>query len=342
MNESRSEPSIRQHFETALSLHRQGLLDAAERAYTEVLCRDPAHLEAMHHLGVVYARTRRGRQAVPLIARVVAQSPGHADAHLNLANTLAGLMRHKQAIAHYEKALALKPGLSAAASGAAAARQARDDLEALAGKAHAAGGSVATRLWARAEGLREQGLAGEALRYYEASLAAAPGNATVLTNRGNVLRHLGRLDEALTSHDTAAAADDTLANVHSNRGIVLLELGRPEESLAACDRAVGLDGTLAEARFNQGNALKALGRLPEAIAAYSRASTLKSGYADALANKATCHLLQGDFETGLPLYEHRQASGASAGIAATGSLASADRTLRASGCSSTTSSTWAT
>jgi tetratricopeptide (TPR) repeat protein len=305
LSEFQARPSINHLFEAALALHRAGRLDAAERAYTDVLRRDPGHLEALHHLGVAYAQLGRAREALPLIRRVLGVSPQHAGAHLNLANALIRLMRHEQAILHYEKALSLKPGLAAASAGAAAARAAREELSTLAEHAAGAGTSAGLRLGVRAEALREQGLLAEAVRYYEASLCAAPGNALILTNRGNVLRDLGRLEEALASHDAAVEADGALAIAHSNRAIALIELGQPEASLAACDTAISLDGALAQAHFNRGNALKALGRLPDAITAFERAIALKPGYADALANVATCHLLCGDLATGLPLYEHR-------------------------------------
>lgn len=298
--------TIRQRFEGALALHRQGRLAEAERAYAEVLRDEPSHVEALHHLGVVLAQSQRPGQAVGLIEQVVAQCPDHAEAHLHLANALVALLRLEQAVSHFDRAAALKPSLAHAATGRAAALRQRGDLDALAAAAAGAGPQAAARLWRRAEALREQGLLAEALTFYDAALSAGAGDALLLSHRGNVLRELGRLEEALASHDRALAAAPATAGALCNRGIVLLDLGRPEPSLADCDHAIALDAGLAAAHFNRGNALRHLGRLEEAIAAYERAVVLQPRYPDALFNKALCHLLLGDFETGLPLYEHRR------------------------------------
>src|SRR5579871_3830281 len=109
-----SNPAITQQFEAALQHHRAGRLRQAELDYRLVLAREPEHVEALHHLGVIAHQSRRDDVAVDLIRRAIALQPDHAEAHCNLGNALRSRGDLAAAIAEFRRAIALKPALAEA------------------------------------------------------------------------------------------------------------------------------------------------------------------------------------------------------------------------------------
>jgi tetratricopeptide (TPR) repeat protein len=294
--------------EDALTLHQAGRLAEAERLYREILQGEPQHFDALHFLGVAAYQQGRNAEAAHLISRAIAINGTYAPAHSNLANALEAAGEIDRALAAYRRALELQP----------------DFVDALVnlGALHAGRGEH--------EAARE---------CYERALALDPNQAVAHTNLGNVFNDLGRLDEAAACHQRALAIDPRLGVAHSNLGNVLRAQGRVPEALEAYRRALALAPDLAEAHANLGNVLADEGQLDEAIGAYRRALTLRPNYAEAHANlgntlvqagnlpaaDASCRealrlkpdsahsrftyallrLLEGDYATGLPLYESR-------------------------------------
>src|SRR5262249_25512939 len=62
--------------------------------------------------------------------------------------------------------------------------------------------------------------ADERLRWFQAAVAAAPGNAAALNDLGLALNDKGLSDEAIAYFRKAIEADPTLANAHNNLGLV--------------------------------------------------------------------------------------------------------------------------
>ena len=76
-------------FSEALRHHFSGRFEPAERAYRDVLSRDPAHADALHHLGLIDLHFGRIERAVVWIRKSVLASPNQPDAFSNLAYCLA-------------------------------------------------------------------------------------------------------------------------------------------------------------------------------------------------------------------------------------------------------------
>ena len=68
-------------FETAIGLHEQGDLAAAERHYRMVLAKLPGHVGALHRLGLVRAQRGAPDEGVGLLRRALRREPTSAPAH---------------------------------------------------------------------------------------------------------------------------------------------------------------------------------------------------------------------------------------------------------------------
>ena len=155
-------------------------------------------------------------------------------------------------------------------------------------------------LWAQA-GRNE-----EALEMIAPVVAANPRDALALANLGNVLNALDRLEEALEAYDRSLMLNPDYPPAHLSRGNVLQLLLRYDEALESYNRFLGFFPDHAEAWSNRGMALQNLRRLDEALDAFRRAEALDPAMPEAPLNRALCHLLMGDFASGLPLYEGRK------------------------------------
>ena len=93
----------------AKALHREGRTAEAERAYRELLGRQPSALDALEGLGVLLFQGGNAQEASILFARAVAIDPSSARSHANLGEALRTIGRHDQALDHLRKAAALDP-----------------------------------------------------------------------------------------------------------------------------------------------------------------------------------------------------------------------------------------
>ncbi len=93
----------------AMTLHRQGNVDAAERGYRAALATAPEHPLAMHYLGVVLYQRNRIDEAIPLLERSASAHPQEPEFHNNLGLALAAADRCDDAIAAYRRTLEARP-----------------------------------------------------------------------------------------------------------------------------------------------------------------------------------------------------------------------------------------
>jgi len=223
--------------EHALELHRQGQLDAAERAYLAVLRAWPGQFDALHLLGVIESARGRPVEALGWLERALQAAPAHAGAHNHRGVALRALGRSAQAQAAFEHAVDLQADHVPAWVNLAAVLLDQDQAAASAG---AAGQALALAPLAHDARFNlgcaqlELGRIAEAL----ASFAAVPpGHAAfagAALNMARAQRRLGRLQDALSSCDAGLAAPAPAPLLRAEllvcRGIVLLDLGRAEDA----------------------------------------------------------------------------------------------------------------
>jgi hypothetical protein len=145
----------------------------------------------------------------------------------------------------------------------------------------------------------------EAIAHYDRALSLRPDYHAAYSNKGMTLHELKRFDEAIAHYDRALILRPDYHAAYSNKGVTLHELKRFDEAIALYDRALSLKSDYHAAYSNKGVTLHELKRFDEAIAHYDKALSLRPDYHEATWNKSHSLLLQGDFESGFPLYESR-------------------------------------
>src|SRR5262249_37439392 len=73
--------------------------------------------------------------------------------------------------------------------------------------------------------------ADERLRWFQAAVAAAPGNAAALNDLGVALDDKGQVDEAIACYRKAIELDPKLAKAHYNLGFALKAKGQVDEAI---------------------------------------------------------------------------------------------------------------
>jgi Flp pilus assembly protein TadD len=239
-----------------------------------VLKVEPRHFDALHFLGVIAYQQGRHAEAVDFISRALAIDARQPAAHSNLGNALEALGELERALQSYREALALYPDFADALVNIASLHARRGERD-------------------------------EAIACYRRGLALQPNQPGAHSNLGNLLRDAGRREEAAAAYRQAIALAPDLPEAHSNLGDVLTDEGRLDEAIASYRRALAARPGYAQAHSNLANTLVQKGLLAEAEASLKEALRLDPRLAHARFNYALLKLLQGDYETGLPLYEAR-------------------------------------
>jgi tetratricopeptide (TPR) repeat protein len=94
--------------------------------------------------------------------------------------------------------------------------------------------------------------ADERLRWYQAAVAAAPGNVAAHNNLGVALLDKGQLEGAIVCNKKAIELDPKFAPAHNNLGIALRAKGQLDEAIACYQKAIELDpkNTMAHANIS--------------------------------------------------------------------------------------------
>jgi tetratricopeptide (TPR) repeat protein len=272
----------------AFALHTQGKFVEAERAYAELLRRQPNNFRALHLYGVLALQRGQTERGIDLLRQALKLEPRQPLAHRDLGNALQQLRRFEEALISYDKALALKSDLADAHNNrgiALAGLRRFDEAIVSYGRAIALKPDYAQAYNNRGAVLSDLKRATEALADFSNAITLDPGYAKALNNRAGVLAELGRHEEALQDHDQAIARHPEDANSHYKRGGVLIILGRAREALESYDRAIARDPDLSTAHDGRGTALAMLGRPQEALESHDRGLALNPDSAIAHNNR---------------------------------------------------------
>jgi tetratricopeptide (TPR) repeat protein len=274
--------------EEAFALHTQGKFAEAERAYAELLRRQPGNFQALHLYGVLALQRGQTERAIELLRQALKLEPRQPLAHRDLGNALQQLRRFEEALASYDKALALKRDLADAHSNrgiALASLQRLDEALSSYGRAIALKPDYAQAYNNRGTVLSDLQRPAEALADFTKAIALDPLYAKAFNNRAGVLAELGRHEEALQDHERAIACHPEIADSHAKRGGLLIVLARARDALESYDRAIALDPNLSGAHDGRGTALAMLGRPQDALESHDRALALDPASAVAHNNR---------------------------------------------------------
>lgn len=222
-------------FQSGVTQHQQGKLEAAEEIYRQVLGRDGAHAGAWQLRGVIKFQQKLPKEALPLLERAVALAPNDAAALNNLGNVLIDLGQFEEAVATLERAVALKPEAA--------------DFHANLGRA--------LRFFKKLDRSAEA---------YRRAIALAPKRAAYHSSLGNILTAQKDDEGAMAAFAAALELAPNQPNLIHNIALSLVKLKRFEEAASHSRRAIELDPKEPEYRITLGAALQEMGQLDEAIA----------------------------------------------------------------------------
>lgn len=183
------DPAAQALFDQALTSHRAGNAQAAERLYREILSRQPRHADSLHLLGVLAGDFGHCDEALKLIAQAIRIKPDVAFFHNSLGNVLSTSGDKAAAADAYRRALSLDP----------ASIDARGNL---------------------ASALRDTGRLEEAATEFERCLAAQPDMPELHNNYGLLLKAQGKYGEALKHYARARALRPDYADAEWNEFFV--------------------------------------------------------------------------------------------------------------------------
>ncbi len=302
--------TIAEWFNLGCGLFSQGQFAEAASCFQQVLRLDSRQVEA--HIGLGNAQLQQGqydaaaqsyRQALTLV-------PHHVHAHINLGNALMNLGFFPDAVACFQEALRIDPEHT-----------------------HA--------YYNLGKALLSQGLFAEAGSCFRQTLRLDPGNANAYFNLGHALKEQKQWSEAVACYRQTLVINPNRADAFIYLAHAHWDLGQIEEAIACFRQALQLNPQIPFAHYSLGNALGEAGRLTEAVHCYRQELQCNPDHLDTLGNLATAllrlrflneskqyndnclrlaptdgralfrrallHLVQGDFLTGWPDYEHRWA-----------------------------------
>ncbi|CAO3378017.1 O-linked N-acetylglucosamine transferase, SPINDLY family protein [Azospirillum argentinense] len=225
----------------ALALHNDGRGDEAERAYRDILKREPRNPDAWHLLGVLQSERGDPQSGIASI-RTALSIRDAVEYHLNLGSALLDAGRADEARDALMAALRLGPD--------------RADV-------HFRLGNL----------FRQQRRPNESVAAYRQAIALRPGFVEALNNLGSLFLEVGQADAALAAFTEAIQAAPSNAESHCNLGHALDLQDRLGEAAAAQRVALAFRPDFALAWSNLGNVLKAQGHLDQAMTAYRSALT---------------------------------------------------------------------
>jgi tetratricopeptide (TPR) repeat protein len=123
-----------------------------------------------------------------------------------------------------------------------------------------------------------------AVKSYEQALVIKPDFAEARNNLGNTLQKFGELDAAVKCYEQALVIKPDYAEAKNNLGNALSDLGQLDGAVKCYEQALVIKPDYAEAKNNLGNALSNLGQLDGAVKCYEQALVIKPDYAEAKNN----------------------------------------------------------
>lgn len=195
----RAEVSYDEAFGLAMTLHREGRLEAAAKLYDTLHRMDPANPNPVHFLGLLQQSRGQTEEGLALMRESIAIDPKVPDWHNNLGNVLLESGRVDEAASAYEEAARLAPG--------------RADVQNNLGVLR-----------------REQRRLDESEAAYRRAIALDPELVDAHTNLGNLLHATHRDEAAMASYCQALALRPANVRARQALGMAYYTLGRFEEA----------------------------------------------------------------------------------------------------------------
>jgi predicted TPR repeat methyltransferase len=187
--------------EKAISLHRAGKLDQAQRLYENILSIDRDHVPALHFFGVLHHQRGDSDAAIASIQRAIELDPAYADAHNNLGNIFRETNQLEAALQAYRRVIELVPGHA----------DAWNNLGVM---------------------LRGRGQDEEAQQAYARAIELDASHVAAWQNRGNLLARLNEIEDAIASYRRVLALRRNDMVAYDALSRTLYRAGRIDDAIA--------------------------------------------------------------------------------------------------------------
>ena len=293
----------------AISCHKAGQLQQAEKLYRNILQQQPDNPVVLHSLGLIAYQRQNYKQAADFIKKAVKQTPLSAQLHNSMGIVLEALGKFTQAIEAYRQAISLKPNFAEAYHNTAIALQSMekyDEAIEQCKKAVELSNNFAQAYHTMGFSLEKQQRFAEAVESYKQAVRIDPQYTEAYNHLGAVLNDRDRFEEAIENLTMALQLDPGYAEAHNNLGIAFNALGRFDEAADSYQKAVQSEPSFAEAYYNRANSLRSQGKCTQAVDCYDKAIGINPDYAHAHWNKAHTLLLDGKLSQGWKQYQWRK------------------------------------
>jgi len=268
----------------AVTAHKAGDSQAAERLYRSILDIDAAHPDANHNLGVLIVSTQDAKHALPYFKAALEANPKQVQ---YWESAIDALIRADQI--EVARNL-LKQGQEKGLKG--------EQFDKLTDRLNIrnTGTSSSSEKLNEVLTLYKQGKLEEALVLAKKLDKTSLDNPNVPNIYAVINNDLGNYEVAVSAYQRAIELKPDFAQAYSNLGIALYKLGKYQESIVACNKAIDFGPNYAEAHNNLGLSLKAVRKYKEAIVSYNKAVSLKPDFATAHYNLGNVTSALGDSE----------------------------------------------
>ena len=308
------EPSIDQALSTGIEAHKAGLLQEANKYYTEVLNKEPNHPDANHNMGILAVGIGKAKEALPFFMSALEANPSIAQFWLSLIDTLIKLERFSDArevynrakengaggdvFDQYEKRLQNHETIKIAEENPQNVPQ--DQLQSIINLYNQGqfqqtlnevkpliqkfpNSVVLHNIYGAANA--DLGFLDAAVESYKQAIVIKPDFAEAYNNMGTALQEQGKLEEAAKSYETALLLKPDYAGAYTNLGSVLKNQNKLQDAEVAFEKAITIDPKIPQTYNNLGETLQKQGKLDKAIKAYGMALSINPRFAEALNNR---------------------------------------------------------
>ncbi|MEH2458502.1 tetratricopeptide repeat protein [Nostoc sp.] len=260
--ESLDKTEVTEIFQLAVQHQRANRLVEAELLYSQVLEKQPDHLEALYSLGMLGQQMGQPQIAEQWLSTASQIKPDSVKTWFSLGNLRLVQEHFSEAEKAYRQALLIVP----------------DSLPIYNNLGYA---------------LQQQGLFDEAINYYQKALELKPDFIEAEANLGNTLHAQGKLASEQQLH---------YAQLNHKLGVARKKAGDLKTAVIYHKQAIALQPDLLEAYYNLGLALQSQGELEEAIAFYQKLLQLNPNYGQVYLNLGKIYQQQKQFQKAVSAY----------------------------------------
>jgi protein O-GlcNAc transferase len=241
---------INKIIDSVIDNYQAGNLKHAKELCRKILRKQPANVDALHFLGIIYSQLGNYDFAIKYTKEALRIDPNFADAYNNLGSIFQEKGQLDEAISCYRKTLQINPHL-------------------------------ASTYYNLGIALQDKGELNEAFTCYQTALQLNFNNFGLYNNLGLVLQEKEQIDEAIQYYQKAIQLNPDFAEAHYNLGNALNEKGQLDEAITWFEKAILLKLHYTEAYYNLGNVLKKQNKLDKAIDSYKMALSCNPNFVKA-------------------------------------------------------------